>query len=106
MFIYLNLCPCPGPWMVWYKSWSIFYSDLFQTKNLDEIILTLNRLMQSKSNEKEKIRQQKLLERIAVLFSLMYDGLHYHLPGQAHNNVSVNAQKPKEFNSDGKWKLS
>ena len=44
IFIYINLCPGK------IKPWIIFFQDLFQTQPLDQIILTLNRVVRITSN--------------------------------------------------------
>ena len=53
MFIYLNICPgkldadSTIDLEHWFKSWFLFYTDLFMNQSPDNIILTLNRLMKS-----------------------------------------------------------
>ena len=44
IFIYINLCPGKT------KPWIIFFQDLFQNQPLDQIILTLNRVVRITSN--------------------------------------------------------
>ena len=65
MFIYLNTCVFKS------KSWFLFYKDMLQNDNPDNIILTLNRMTKAQSgkNEELKIIAQKLLKRANNIFS-------------------------------------
>ena len=53
IFIYLKGCPAEKDkdTKQWYTLWNSFYVDLFNTKTPQQIILTLNRLTKSNSNE-------------------------------------------------------
>ena len=64
MFIYLNTCPSV------FKSWFLFYKDLFLTKTADHIILTLNRMLKTSQDKDGEIRAEKLLKKSASLLSL------------------------------------
>ena len=61
MFLYLTMCPNT------IKPWIVFYKELFQSQAADQIILTLNRLMQgprTQTNEHFKELAEILLKRI------------------------------------------
>ena len=86
MFLYLNTCPSL------FKSWILFYEDLFLTQSANKIILTLNRMMKTEtSHDKDgKLRAKKLLQRAAQLLSLQYEDIgnfigekyfHQDIPG-------------------------
>ena len=68
MFIYLMTCPDTKYWREWFKSWELFYNDLFFqspdhiVQSPDQIILTLNRMMKMKNvlEDDGKIRAEKL----------------------------------------------
>ena len=103
MFIYLNICPPPGYWDNWFNAWNFFYDDLFKTKSLDEIILTLNRLIKSNTQKNyDKIMAQKLLERVSTLFSLMYDRIHDILPNH-NSSKDVFSRKISTFETKGRY---
>ena len=87
MFIYLNTCPYGSAWILWFKSWSSFYDDLFRTKSADQIILTLNRMMKTKAlqNQDGKLRAKELLKRTASLLSLKFEEIESFLPGKVIN---------------------
>ena len=87
IFLYLNTCPSSM-----FKSWILFYEDLFLTQPADKIILTLNRMMKTEtSHDKDgKLRAKKLLQRTAQLLSLQYEDIgnflgekyfHQDIPG-------------------------
>ena len=71
MFLYLNTCPSL------FKSWILFYEDLFLTQSADKMILTLNRMMKTETlHDKDgKLRAKKLLQRTAQLLSLQFEGI-------------------------------
>ena len=68
IFIYINLCPGKT------KPWIIFFQDLFQNQPLDQIILTLNRVVRITTNnfhgEFFKNLSLMLLEKIKNSVSL------------------------------------
>ena len=81
MFIYLNTCPyAAGPYIRnygnaalenWFKSWSLFYNDLFKTQTVDQILLTLNRINNINITSKkmgDKVRSKILLQKILTMF--------------------------------------
>ena len=57
MFLYLISCPNPQ------KQWFLFYYDLFQNKNLDVILLTLNRIILKASRNGGKENYHKYIAR-------------------------------------------
>ena len=67
MFLYLN--SCPGA----LKPWFIFYRNIFQKLPLDEIILTLNRIIKGsnvlshRSSQSVKNIAKKVFEKTASL---------------------------------------
>ena len=71
MFLYLNTCPDSS----WFKSWSLFYKDLFLTQPADKIILTLNRMVKTETSDDKdgKLRIKKLLQRATHLLSLQFE---------------------------------
>ena len=74
MFLYLNTCPDSS----WFKSWTLFYKDLFLSQSADQIILTLNRMMKTKTTETSqdndgKVRAKKLMKRVKSLMILKYE---------------------------------
>ena len=86
MFIYLNICPFDDSLdeflsdesqkarKLWFNSWTSFYTDLF-TQPADQVILTLNRMMKTKTSQDKhgRLRAVKLLKRITSLLSLQYE---------------------------------
>ena len=56
------------------KPWLTFYKDLFATKPIDEIILTLNRMskIETLQNKVDKDVAVKLLKKAATMFSLKF----------------------------------
>ena len=58
-FIYLSTCPKDDM-----RAWFMFYNNLFMTKSADQIILTLNRMMKTKTSQDNdaKVRSEKLLK--------------------------------------------
>ena len=47
MFIYLIICPHTNSQKQWFKTWSIFYNDLYISHTTDMIILTRNRILKT-----------------------------------------------------------
>ena len=83
MFLYLYACPKHD--MEWFISWSSFYTDLF-SQSADQIILTLNRMMESKilqDKDGGKFRAEKLQKRTSSLMSLNYDQIQSLRPNKA-----------------------
>ena len=95
----------------WFKSWLIFYQDLFKTKSLNHIILTLNRMMKNNSPKGKdgSIRNQKLFMKIKNLFLLKHKNIQSILPGEAINSSlygSVKAIKTEGISiSSLKWQI-
>ena len=90
IFLYLNSCPFTTISKRWYKSWFIFYNDLFKTQQPDKIILTLNRLMKSNTekNTHVKLMASKLMKKATILMELKNEELRRMLPGGT-GNISV-----------------
>ena len=90
IFLYLNSCPFTTISKRWYKSWFIFYNDLFKTQQPDKIILTLNRLMKSNTekNTHVKLMASKLMKKATILMELKNEELRRMLPGGTRN-ISV-----------------
>ena len=95
MFMYLNMCPVTlisgypmsSNEQHWFKSWFIFYQDLFKTKSLSHIILTLNRMMKNYSpiDKDGNIRNQKLFVKIKNLHLHRHKNMKSILPGETIN---------------------
>ena len=79
LFLYLSSWP-----NLWFRFWSSFYTDFFQTQPADQIILTLNRMtkINSPHNRDGKLRAEKLLQRAADLLSLRFEEIQSLLPGK------------------------
>ena len=80
MFIYLNSCPYNDGYIM--KSWSSFYDYLLNTQSVEQIILTLNRMMKIKTTQSDddgKIRAEKLFKRTATLLSLEFGEIQQSL---------------------------
>ena len=87
MFIYLNTCPDS-----WFKSWFSFYKKLFLTQPANQIILTLNRMMKTKTSQEDKyakIRTGNLLLRVKSLLSLKFDDIQSLLQEEKYKNGST-----------------
>ena len=107
MFIYLTICPgkfnSVNPTEArqkWFQAWYRLYNDLFNTHSLDQILLTLNRLMKSGSRDKNDLqRNQKLFKKTATLLKLTYANIHRLLPGLTSSNISEDKVKinPMDF---------
>ena len=107
MFIYLTICPgkfnSVNPTEArqkWFQAWYRLYNDLFSTHSLDQILLTLNRLMKSGSGDKNDLqRNQKLFKKTATLLKLTYENIHRLLPGLTSSNISEDKVKinPMDF---------
>ena len=85
MFIYLIMCPeAIVPWFTYYK-------DLFLTKSVDQIILSLNRIMKTKSTQNMDAKvAENLLKRISNLMSLQFERIQNLLPVKNLRNGSSN----------------
>ena len=113
MFIYMNTCPAfltansmdipPQDFENWFKSWFIFYKDLFHKKPADQILLTLNRMMKIKSltNLKGKLRAENLLKRASDLLGLKYERIQSMLlpagsPDSINNDTTISIELSKK----------
>ena len=70
----------------WFKTWYLFYHDLFKTKNRKQILLTLNRL--SRKDDSQKMNQ-KLLKRTANLLTLNYEEIHKFIRMKKNNFMKI-----------------
>ena len=95
MFIFLNSCPFDDNSVEWFKSWHLFYKDLFHTQSPDQIILTLNRMMKIKTPQDKngKGRVKKLLQKTATFMSLQFDRIRNFIPSNFLKNISVEGFK-------------
>ena len=115
MFIYLNTCPGRFDKVInsfgsgsfgsrsaeenvnekWFKAWFTFYKDLFKSQSPNKIILTLNRMIKNKSPEakNDRIRNQKLFEKVSSVLNLEYPNIHKTLPGVKTNISQVENQQ-------------
>ena len=90
MFIYLIMCPeAIVPWFT-------YYNDLFLTKSVDQIILSLNRIMKTKSTQNMDAKgAENLLKRISNLMLLQFERIQNLLPGKnLRNGSSIDLRKP------------
>ena len=102
MFIYLNTCPYTDTDKLWLKSWSQFYTDLFQTQTADQVILTLNRM--TKIIDHQDNRDLKLLNRITSLLSLKFQEIQsLILPVDQFENVTFKGNHLRLQSVDGKY---
>ena len=106
MFVYLNSCPGSGALKLWFKSWDSFYNDLFKYQSPDRIILTLNRIIKTKSNNEQiknfKGKAQKLFKKISRHLLLEYEKIQNLIPAVESNSSSVDnvdIQLKKEGNN-------
>ena len=69
--IFTLLITCPDSWLI---SWSSFYNDLFLSHSPDQILLTLNRMIKTKTLQDKdgRVRAEKLLKKMTNLLSLKY----------------------------------
>ena len=83
MYIYMDICPGKDYSEQWFKSWSIFYIDLFENQKIDHIILTLNRMMKSNKTQSKngKIMTEKLFKMATKLLQLKYEEIQRVIPG-------------------------
>ena len=102
MFIYLNTCPYTDSDILWLKSWSQFYTDLFRTQSADRVILTLNRM--TKIIDHQDNRDLKLLNRITSLLSLKFQEIQsLILPVDQFENVTFKGNHLRLQSVDGKY---
>ena len=93
MFIYLITCPYVTD-VDLFKSWELYYKDLFNEKTPpDQILLALNRMMKVKNENGGKLRASKLFKRIADYLSLNYPTIQRLLSLQAENVINPNISK-------------
>ena len=90
MFIYLIMCPeAIVPWFT-------YYNDLFLTKSVDQIILSLNRIMKTKSTQNMDAKvAENLLKRISNSMLLQFERIQNLLPVKnLRNGSSIDLRKP------------
>ena len=68
----------------WLQVWSTFYNDLFKTETTDKIILTLNRIIKTTSQE-SKDAAANIFKRTSSVLSLKYTDIQSKLPHHAQN---------------------
>ena len=68
----------------WLQVWSTFYNDLFITETADKIILTLNRIIKTTSQE-SKDAAANIFKRTSSVLSLKYTDIQSQLPHHAQN---------------------
>ena len=90
MFIYLTMCPET------IVHWFTYYNDLFLTKSVDQIILSLNRIMKTKSTQNTDAKgAENLLKRISNSMLLQFERIQNLLPGKnLRNGSSIDLRKP------------
>ena len=100
MFVYLNSCPGSGALKLWFKSWASFYNDLFKYQTPDRIILTLNRIIKTKSNNEQiknfKGKAQKLFKKTSRHLLLGYEKIQNLIPAVESNSSSVDFNLKRE----------
>ena len=87
MFVYLNMCLRDQ----WHTSWYNFYNNLFKNQQVNNMVLTLNRIMKSRKtplNKSVLYLAEKLLKRITKLFSLKYNEIKSLSGYQGYENSS------------------
>ena len=88
MYIYLNTCPYSkayyGANKAWFRSWYNFYKDLFSSQPVDIIILTLNRIMNSKLSQYKDTQEwnERLFNGSSKILSLKYQAIQNMFPGK------------------------
>ena len=90
VFVYLIMCPeAIVPWFT-------YYNDLFLTKSVDQIILSLNRIMKTKSTQNMDAKgAENLLKRISNSMLLQFERIQNLLPGKnLRNGSSIDLRKP------------
>ena len=94
MFLYLNTCPYQN--VDWIRRWRWFYDYLFLTQPTDQIILSLNRMMKTKTPEDmdATVRAEKLLKRTSSLIGLSFEKIQTLLPGKNPRNESFTIKDP------------
>ena len=102
MFMYLNTCPGNDSLKNWFRSWSLFYDDLFKAHNIDYIILTMNRIIKSNLPPNKDAKVGSVLKRTAKLLSLKLGKIQSLLPGQSRNvtytdDQSMNTSEGKKI---------
>ena len=102
MFMYLNTCPGNDSLKNWFRSWSLFYDDLFKAHNIDHIILTMNRIIKSNLPPNKDAKVGSVLKRTAKLLSLKLGKIQSLLPGQSRNvtytdDQSMNTSEGKKI---------
>ena len=113
MFIFLNACPgkfdngefdngysFESEMQKWFQSWYRFYNDLFKTKPVDYIILTLNKLMKASSTKQDRNLKmlQKLFKKTATMITLK----HNEIQSLFTDDANVSEWRNVTFKAKGK----
>ena len=93
MFIYLVSCPDT------LHAWIIFYKDVFQNKQANQMILTLNRILKGGRKEDMKIIASKLFHRLTSKLHLQYENIQTITNGKNKNNSNVGENMFLQLNS-------
>ena len=90
MFVYLIMCPET------IKPWLVFYRDLFLTQSLDQIILTLNRMMTG-----QKTKSNEFFKTLAgILLNTIFNTLPGKSAGNIESTAGDEARPPQELEGD------
>ena len=88
IFINPNTYPYNCPFLdfnKWYGLWSPFYDHLLKTQSADKIILTLNRIIKTTSDQLSINAAKGILTRAASFFSLNYEDIQSRLSKKSLN---------------------
>ena len=84
----------------WLQVWSTFYNDLFKTETIDKIILTLNRLIKTTSQE-SKDAAANIFKRTSSVLSLKHTDIQSRLSQHAQNYHHKNGDPKILESSEG-----
>ena len=74
----------------WFSSWSTIYKDIFKTNFINEIFLTLNRMIKTNSNKSRDGKVEDVLKRISTTLDLKYVDIQNILPQKSGNSSMIN----------------
>ena len=96
MYIYVRLCQHSM------KSWALFYMDLLQNKSPDEIMLTLNRILNAdlKNDQNKALLEiaSDLLKQITSLLQLKYGEIQDLSKGRTNSSLKNGKNDGKKVN--------
>ena len=96
MYLYLNLCP------INLRPWFLFYQELFENNPLDQIILTLNRIIKGQgANGVLKNMAKKLFLRSTAYFSLEYKEIQSMFLRRSKNSSLIYHGADKRYKQEG-----